>query len=605
LSERRIPKLEADMPEVGSLNKPRFSLVHRVHPMTRRDLAVLVMITAVYAAVAFWGLGNKNSPQSFLKFEETDNVITLTLKEARPIGKIMYFTGLHTGEYKLRYSEDGKQWSDTVTFKQEYENLFSWLNIEIYTEKRVKYIELWAQDSPLELGELGIYNETGKLEAAGDISYSSSKASKLFDEQSTVPLNTNYLNSMYFDEIYHGRTAYEHIENVYPYEVSHPPLGKLIIALGIKLFGMTPFGWRFMGTLFGILMLPFMFVFIKNFFGKTLIAACGTLLFAFDFMHFVQTRIATIDTYSVFFILLMFFFMYRYVAQDYKTSFQKTLVPLFFSGLCFALGAASKWTVIYGGAGLALLWLLRQIMRGRYSAANGQSSEFISYLVKTVLFSLMAFIALPGIIYILSYIPYGTAKGMTLSGGMLWSKEFYEIIIENQKFMFGYHSKLVATHPYSSPWFSWLLNIRPILYYLEYLPNDYKSAFGAFGNPVLWWGGFIALIYTFIRFFKNRDSRALFIIIGYLSQILPWVGISRIVFIYHYFPSTLFLVLATCYAFNCIYEKGKGRYKLGIMGYTAVSTALFAAFYPVLTGVPAPSWYTTNFLQWIPSAWPF
>ena len=47
-----------------------------------------------------------------------------------------------------------------------------------------------------------------------------------------------------FDEIYHARTAYEHILGMKPYENSHPPLGKLFISLGILAFGMNPFGWR-------------------------------------------------------------------------------------------------------------------------------------------------------------------------------------------------------------------------------------------------------------------------------------------------------------------------------------------------------------------------
>ena len=63
-----------------------------------------------------------------------------------------------------------------------------------------------------------------------------------------MPEYQSYLNSTYFDEIYHARTACENIEGVYPYEISHPPLGKLIIAIGIELFGMTPFGWRFSGV---------------------------------------------------------------------------------------------------------------------------------------------------------------------------------------------------------------------------------------------------------------------------------------------------------------------------------------------------------------------
>ena len=54
------------------------------------------------------------------------------------------------------------------------------------------------------------------------------------------------------------------------------------MSLGILLFGMTPFGWRFMGTLFGVGMLPLLYVFLKNLFGRTSIAACGTILLAAD-----------------------------------------------------------------------------------------------------------------------------------------------------------------------------------------------------------------------------------------------------------------------------------------------------------------------------------
>ena len=91
-----------------------------------------------------------------------------------------------------------------------------------------------------------------------------------------------------------------------PYENTHPTLGKLIISVGIRIFGMNPFGWRFMGTLFGVLMLPALYHFLKRLFGSTFLCTAGTVLFAFDFMHYVQTRIATIDTYAVFFIILMY-----------------------------------------------------------------------------------------------------------------------------------------------------------------------------------------------------------------------------------------------------------------------------------------------------------
>ena len=87
-------------------------------------------------------------------------------------------------------------------------------------------------------------------------------------------------------------------------------------------------------------------------------AALACFLFAFDFMHFTQTRIATIDVYITFFcdcnvlfyVLLLFY-------EFYDTPLYKTFVPLGLCGICMGLGIASKWTGIYAGCGLALLFL--------------------------------------------------------------------------------------------------------------------------------------------------------------------------------------------------------------------------------------------------------
>lgn len=53
-------------------------------------------------------------------------------------------------------------------------------------------------------------------------------AAALVDEQDCVPEYPSYMTGMYFDELYHARTAYEHLHNLSVYEVSHPPLGKII-----------------------------------------------------------------------------------------------------------------------------------------------------------------------------------------------------------------------------------------------------------------------------------------------------------------------------------------------------------------------------------------
>lgn len=108
---------------------------------------------------------------------------------------------------------------------------------------------------------------------------------------------------------------------------------------------MNPFGWRFMGTLAGVLLVPIMYLFALKLFKKRFYAFIAAFLMMFDFMRLAQTRLATIDSYSCLFVLLMYYFMYDYfVVKSYDLTFRRSLRPLIFAGLAFGLGAAAKWT---------------------------------------------------------------------------------------------------------------------------------------------------------------------------------------------------------------------------------------------------------------------
>ena len=111
---------------------------------------------------------------------------------------------------------------------------------------------------------------------------------------------------------------------------------------------MTPFGWRFSGALFGVLLVPLLYILLKLMLGSTPAASCAALIYAADFMRFAQSRISTIDTYGVFFTLLMYLFFYFYYTQPWDAPLHRTLLPLGLSGLSFALGVASKWTCVFG-----------------------------------------------------------------------------------------------------------------------------------------------------------------------------------------------------------------------------------------------------------------
>ena len=601
----------------------------KAHKMTRRDALFALIITAVYAVVAFAGLGDRVAPQSFYRFTKGTPSITVDMGEARAVSSIFYYTGsfhdpsASSGGYKgydLELSTDGEHWEDYGVLTQTHAYTFHWMDHPLRETDSdgnetddlptARYIRLTAHYFPMELGELCILDENGDaVDPSAFPHVSPVDARRIFNEQDLKPETSNYMNSMYFDEIYHGRTAREFLLQDKVYENTHPPLGKSIISIGVTLFGMTPFGWRFMGVLFGVLMVPLTYILIKNIFGKTWLSVCGTLISAFEFMHFVQTRIATIDTYGLFFTILMYFFMYRFLAAGYDAPAHKRLIPLALCGVSFGLGIASKWTVFYAAAGLVVLYIIGAVLEGKRLHAEHRTAEFAKKFAAVIGVSVVFFVIVGFGIYYLSYIPFAAGNG----------KEFnFETVWANQTSMWNYHSALEATHTYQSSWWQWLLDGRPILYfrqstYTESGAIDMISSFAAFNTPLVSWAGLAALImligglyrgarkptrilgvlcaiyavsgfvsqiatfifsdqtdytdrvtsYMFaaavvlavvIPFFdKQRTktrSRDLFIIIGTLAQLLAWIPVTRCTFAYHYFPTSYFLVLALCSVFD-------------------------------------------------------
>jgi dolichyl-phosphate-mannose--protein O-mannosyl transferase len=147
-----------------------------------------------------------------------------------------------------------------------------------------------------------------------------------------------------------------------------------------------------------------------------------------------------------------------------------------------------------------------------------------------------------------------------------------------------------------------MLDIRPILYYLDY-NGAARSSFGAFTNPILCWGGLIALfVLAFCALFR-REKKALFLLLGYFAQLVPWMFITRITFAYHYFPCTVFLVLVMGYVFTLMRDN-LARWRLPVWGFTALVAAVFVFFYPALWGAELDTHTASLLYRWLPT-WPF
>ena len=441
----------------------------------------------------------------------------------------------------------------------------------------------------------------------------------LFADEKVLPRKAepSWWNSTYFDEIYHARTAYEFLQGTVPYETSHPPLGKELMSICIAVFGMTPFGWRFAGAVAGILMLPGMYLLGKQLTKKTWIAALACLLMALDCMHLTQTQIATIDSFPVLFIIFSYFFMLRFLQTDYlqeKTAV--SLISLCCSGLCMGLSVASKWIGIYAGAGLAVLFFrhcLRIILLEQKAGKTSRKKRSCAAPRKTLalcLWCIIFFVVIPVTVYLLSYIPYFVYKAHQIDS----FSDYIAEVWDTQIHMFRYHSSpgLGMDHDFYSPWWEWPLILRPMYYASEeYVPSSSSVHYSifCFGNPVIWFGGLAALLCCLIRSAvcsryesagsdrirhltsTSLDSRYVFLFTGLLAQYLPWVLVPRGTYIYHYFASLPFLMIAVCLCFDGYKEDASKILKSCFILLITAAAGFFILLFPYASGIAVPSFW--------------
>lgn len=575
-------------------------------PLRRADFIAMAAVTLVYSCFALYDLGDRQAPESAYDMTQGQSV-ELDFGSQAPVSLAYYIAPWHGRVFTLEGRTDSAQpW--TALGEITLQNVFTWQTVSISWD--MPQLRLTLQDSQASILELVFLDAEGSpLLPMAHTAYQG-----LFDETELYPGVSTFRNSMYFDEIYHGRTAYEFVHGLTSYENTHPPLGKIFIALGTLVFGMNPFGWRIAGTLFGIAMVPLMYLFARRISGHLPLALLASTLFAFDFMHFAQTRIATIDVYITFFVLAMYYFMYRYMETSfYDTPLKKTWIPLGACGLCMGLGVASKWTGVYAGVGLALIFfsvLFRRYREYLYAKASpaGRTGgilhrhileNFRPHTRKTICFCLVFFVAVPALIYLLSYLPFRDYGDRGLLGRM----------IHNQETMFSYHSGLEATHDFASPWHEWPSMKRPIWYYSRIVTGEYKQGgiregISSFGNPAVWWVGIPAAFYMIYLWWDKKDRTAAFLFVGYLAQYLPWFFVTRITFIYHYFPSVVFVVLMIMYSLlqwkGRLEKLDRRAFPALLLIYGAAAVGLFLMFYPVLSGQPVEAAYVDKYLRWFP-----
>ena len=360
---------------------------------------------------------------------------------------------------------------------------------------------------------------------------------------------------MYFDEAYfvtEARAFAQGQPNSHPIvpTLAKPPLGKFMMAFGIKAAGDNPFGWRIVGAVCGSLTLIAVYLWTYLLLHDRLLAGLAATLALFNNFLFVMSRVAMMDAYLVVFI------MWSLVA--YTAAFDLEIQPvrrrLLFvcSGVLLGLAGACKWNAVDTLAVLLLVSVALPLIARRAPAMSDPSLRKWAANAKQigVPIFLMGLVVAPIASYGLAFWPLCRLLHRPFSA--------HELISMNAS-IFHFNSTTVSNRAITSPWYSWPLKLTPQRA-LSYLV----------GNPVVTWGGLAALALCVGRAWRAVGIPESLVVLLFASNYLQWVVTpEKGIFYYYYYPSVMILGVAIAVAL-----RGMPRRILGVR--IALAIALFA-----------------------------
>lgn len=555
----------------------------------RKEWLIVAVMTFLFAVLVFFRLGSLSAPETYLELSPNkgnSHELVLDMGEEKDIASISIYLGhMMNRILAISYFDPEEDRWVVIDEDMEMESIYNWNEIAI--NQRVQYIGIVSRNGN------AVYHEIIVKDTEGNkiLPVNANAYAKLFDEQDKYPETVTYYYGTMFDEVYYAGSAYEFLHGMSMLEVTHPPMGKILIALGELLFGTTPFGWRFISALCGILMLPVMFSFLSHVLKNRKAAMAGTALLGLDFMHFTLSRIATLDSMIAFFILLMFTLMYRLLEAakkeleaGKKRPSGKVLLWMLSGAVTTGMAVSTKWTGFYAMAGIAIFFML--FICVNCVKQKGKQAG-CGYLVWMLAEGICLFGLIPLGIYTLAFLPMTLAAGESNVFKTMWEQSF---------FMLDFHKDIVFEHPYESPWYAWLIDYKPLVDASDLLPLEKVSMVVTMGNPVIWWSGIAAFFHMLYRMIFKRDKKAAYLCLSYFFMLCPWFFVKRTVFIYQYYGSTLFMMGMIAYSLTFIEKKWKSVIPI----FLEIALCLFILFFPIISGLPIGShymaWFTRTFL---------
>ncbi|HLO84773.1 MAG TPA: phospholipid carrier-dependent glycosyltransferase [Nostocaceae cyanobacterium] len=455
-------------------------------------------------------------------------------------------------------------------------------------------------------------------------------------------------NTLVFDEVYFAKFGNDYLTGT-PFFNAHPPLSQYLIGIGIWLASHLPLGQDTVNGLTGSTLSPWSYRWANAFTGSLIplvvvlltyqlsyrrgFALLAGFFTACDGLFLVESRYALSNVYIVIFGLLGQWLLLLALEKPK----QQRWLWLVLAGINFGASAGTKWNGLWYLTGVYGLWIVAWLIRYLQSFAPASYQGLFSYLIPAGNNSIIIRNRFPeqiplknitqiNIIELLGYL--GIIPALVYS--LIWiphlqlDKRYGFIAVHKQ--ILNFHLQLGGNtpdvHPYCAAWYKWPLLTRPIAYYYQVTQsfNDPLPVFGpplpsgtgkivydvhALGNPFLWWFGLGALIFLLgiiivkviapgvekQRFFIPANLSvdvwiALFLVINYAANLLPWVRVNRCVFLYHYMGAVVFAFIAIAWFVDqCLRSYYRSLRFFGIT-ITFIILSAFIFWMPIYLGLP-------------------
>jgi dolichyl-phosphate-mannose-protein mannosyltransferase len=311
-----------------------------------------------------------------------------------------------------------------------------------------------------------------------------------------------------------------------PYS-SHPPFGKLVVALSVRLFGDSPWGWRGADALIGTALVPITYLLARRLFRSRLAASIAAGLLLCEGMFLIASRLAMINIVYITTGAWAYLVLWRFVQDPRPRMRRIELVAMgLLLGLCVSTKAAISEVAVLLALSVVAFTLADPVPTLSFSSLT-------NFATRKVIGGCGLVLGLVLLVYLSVFIVFDWVVWHGIGGFVAYHQH---VIQHNLDFP--------ASFPNASPFWSWPLLLRPYAYWTKNPLNGTVEVLWCGGNPLLWWAIIPAVLIAGVRGYTHKSMPWMFVTAGYIANIAMWIPIRRYLFIYSYMPALYFGLLA-------------------------------------------------------------